>query len=100
MGRCFILDTRGMNGTGLMGAQYSLPWSAVEVEGTRGPITFSRTPGISVWQWTWPPIQVVDRDPAQIDRFRVLQSLDDERWLRRSTRGLGPAARRGAPAGS
>ena len=53
-------------------------WSAVRVEGTRGPITFSRTPGISVWQWTWPPIQVVDRDPAQIDRFRVLRSLDDE----------------------
>ena len=25
-------------------------------------------PGISVWQWTWPPIQVVDRDPAQLDR--------------------------------
>jgi len=48
-------------------------WSAVRVEGTRGPITFSRTPGISVWQWMWPPIQVVDRDPAQIDRFRVLR---------------------------
>ncbi|MDA0174056.1 ABC transporter substrate-binding protein [Solirubrobacter taibaiensis] len=53
-------------------------WSDVAVEGTRGPVTFSRTPGISVWQWTWPPIQVVDRDPAQLDRFRVLRSLDDE----------------------
>ena len=49
-------------------------WSGVAVDGTRGPITFSRTPGISVWQWTWPPIQVVDRDPAQPDRFRVLRS--------------------------
>jgi ABC-type branched-subunit amino acid transport system substrate-binding protein len=48
-------------------------WSRVAVEGTRGRITFSRTPGISVWQWAWPPIQVVDRDPAQPDRFRVLR---------------------------
>jgi hypothetical protein len=46
-------------------------WSRVAVEGTRGPIRFSRTPGISVWQWTWPPVQVVDRDPAQPDRFRI-----------------------------
>lgn len=42
------------------------------VSGTRGQIQFSRTPGISVWQWAWPPVQVVDRDPAQ--RFRVLHS--------------------------
>lgn len=47
-------------------------WSRVAVEGTRGKITFSRTPGISVWQWAWPPVQVVDRDPDQSDRFRVL----------------------------
>ena len=52
-------------------------WSDVAVAGTRGPITFSRTPGISVWQWTWPPIQVVDRDPAQPDRFRVLRSCSN-----------------------
>ena len=44
----------------------------VAVEGTRGLIRFSRPPGISVWQWAWPPTQVVDRDPAQPDRFRVL----------------------------
>jgi hypothetical protein len=25
-------------------------------------------------QWTWPPIQVVDRDPAEPDRFRVLHA--------------------------
>jgi ABC-type branched-subunit amino acid transport system substrate-binding protein len=49
-------------------------WPRVAVEGTRGRIGFSRTPGISVWQWTWPPIQVVDRDPAKPDRFRVLYS--------------------------
>ncbi|GHH30286.1 ABC transporter substrate-binding protein [Streptomyces lanatus] len=47
-------------------------WPRVAVEGTRGPIRFSRTPGISVWQWTWTPIQVVDRDPAEPDRFRIL----------------------------
>jgi hypothetical protein len=47
-------------------------WPHVAVEGTRGQIQFSRTPGISVWQWAWPPIQVVDRDPAEPDRFRIL----------------------------
>jgi len=46
-------------------------WPRVAVEGTRGQIQFSRTPGISVWQWAWTPIQVVDRDPAQLDRFRI-----------------------------
>jgi len=49
-------------------------WPSVAVDGTRGQIRFSRTPGISVWQWAWPPIQVVDRDPAAPDRFRVLHS--------------------------
>ncbi|WP_369149610.1 ABC transporter substrate-binding protein [Streptomyces sp. R44] len=49
-------------------------WPRVTVEGTRGPIRFSRAPGIGVWQWTWAPIQVVDRDPAEPDRFRVLHS--------------------------
>ncbi|MET0817207.1 MAG: ABC transporter substrate-binding protein [Solirubrobacteraceae bacterium] len=47
-------------------------WPHVAVEGTRGRIRFSRTPGISVWQWAWPPVQVVDRDPAAPDRFRIL----------------------------
>ncbi|MGX1267522.1 ABC transporter substrate-binding protein [Streptomyces phaeoluteigriseus] len=49
-------------------------WPRVAVEGTRGEIRFSRTPGISVWQWAWPPVQVVDRDPADHDRFRVLHA--------------------------
>ena len=49
-------------------------WPRVAVEGTRGQIQFSRTPGISVWQWAWPPIQVVDRDPAEPDRFRILHA--------------------------
>jgi hypothetical protein len=49
-------------------------WAHVAVEGSRGHIQFSRTPGISVWQWAWAPIQVVDRDPAQPDRFRILHA--------------------------
>jgi hypothetical protein len=49
-------------------------WPRVAVEGTRGQIQFSRTPGISVWQWAWTPIQVVDRDPAEPDRFRILHA--------------------------
>ncbi|MEV6412618.1 ABC transporter substrate-binding protein [Kribbella sp. NPDC051718] len=47
-------------------------WSSVAVDGTRGKIQFSRVPGISVWQWPAPPIQVADRDPTAPDRFRIL----------------------------
>jgi ABC-type branched-subunit amino acid transport system substrate-binding protein len=53
-------------------AQLANAWPDVDVEGTRGQIRFSRAPGISVWQWAWPPIQVVVRDAARPDRFRVL----------------------------
>jgi ABC-type branched-subunit amino acid transport system substrate-binding protein len=49
-------------------------WPDVAVEGTRGQIRLSRVPGVSVWQWAWPPIQVVDRDPADLNRFRVLHA--------------------------
>jgi hypothetical protein len=49
-------------------------WPRVAVEGTRGRIQFSRTPGISVWQWAWAPVQVVDRDPAEPNRFRILHA--------------------------
>jgi ABC-type branched-subunit amino acid transport system substrate-binding protein len=52
-------------------------WPRVAVEGTRGLIQFSRPPGISVWQWAWPPIQVVDRDPAQPGRFRILHATSN-----------------------
>ncbi|MER7720916.1 ABC transporter substrate-binding protein [Streptomyces flaveolus] len=55
-------------------ARIAASWPRVAVEGTRGRIRFSRTPGISVWQWTWPPVQVVDRDPARPGRFRVLHT--------------------------
>jgi hypothetical protein len=55
-------------------ARTAASWSRVAVEGTRGQIRFSRAPGISVWQWAWPPIQVVERDPAEPARFRVLHT--------------------------
>ncbi|MEU4463942.1 ABC transporter substrate-binding protein [Streptomyces sp. NPDC024017] len=55
-------------------ARIAASWPRVAVEGTRGRIQFSRTPGVSVWQWAATPIQVVDRDPAEPDRFRVLHT--------------------------
>ncbi|MGP3989791.1 ABC transporter substrate-binding protein [Streptomyces sp. 3N207] len=55
-------------------ARIAESWPRVAVEGTRGRIQFSGTPGISVWQWARPPIQVVDRDPAEPDRFRILRA--------------------------
>ncbi|MFE2326476.1 ABC transporter substrate-binding protein [Streptomyces sp. NPDC059385] len=55
-------------------ARIAESWSRVEVEGTRGRIRFSREPGIGVWQWAWPPVQVVDRDPAAPGRFRIRHS--------------------------
>jgi ABC-type branched-subunit amino acid transport system substrate-binding protein len=55
-------------------ARIAESWPNVDVEGTRGQIRFSRTPGISVWQWAWAPITVVDRDPAKPDRFRILHA--------------------------
>lgn len=53
-------------------ARIAEAWPSVAVDGTRGPIRFTRVPGIGVWQWAWPPVQVVDRDPADPDRIRVL----------------------------
>lgn len=55
-------------------ARIAASWPHVAVEGTRGRIQFSRTPGVSVWQWARIPIQVVDRDPEGPDRFRTLHT--------------------------
>jgi ABC-type branched-subunit amino acid transport system substrate-binding protein len=55
-------------------ARMAESWPRAAVEGTRGQIQFSRTPGISVWQWAWAPTQVADRDPAEPGRFRVLHA--------------------------
>ncbi|MFJ8806493.1 ABC transporter substrate-binding protein [Streptomyces sp. NPDC102490] len=65
-----VLRSHGTDRAGIADA-----WASVQVEGTRGRIRFSRTPDIGVWQWVWAPVQVVDRDPARPDRFRVLRSV-------------------------
>lgn len=59
---------------GVHRARIAEAWPRVAVEGTRGPIRFSRPPGASVWQAVGTPVQVVDRDPAHPDRFRVLHT--------------------------
>ncbi|MGW1716352.1 ABC transporter substrate-binding protein [Streptomyces sp. NPDC002156] len=59
------------------GTDRAASWASVAVEGTRGRIQFSRTPGSSVWQWDRPPVQVVDREAAKPDepaRFRILHA--------------------------
>jgi ABC-type branched-subunit amino acid transport system substrate-binding protein len=55
-------------------ARIAASWPGVAVDGSRGRIRFSRPPGVSVWQWAWPAVQVVDRDPAEPGRFRVLHT--------------------------
>jgi ABC-type branched-subunit amino acid transport system substrate-binding protein len=59
-----MLRSHGADRAGLASA-----WASVAVEGTRGQIQFSRTPGISVWQWAWPPVQVMARDAGEPSRF-------------------------------
>ncbi|MGV9310598.1 ABC transporter substrate-binding protein [Streptomyces sp. NPDC003691] len=60
------------HGTGR--AAVAAAWARTAVEGTRGTVALTRTPGIGVRQWAWPPVQVVDRDPAAPGRFRVLRN--------------------------
>ncbi|MGW8375045.1 ABC transporter substrate-binding protein [Streptomyces sp. ODS28] len=70
-----VLRSQGSRGEGGVDrARTAASWPHVEVQGTRGTITFSRTPTSSAWQWTWPPVQIADRDPARPDRFRVLHT--------------------------
>ncbi len=64
-----VLRSHGTDRARIAGA-----WPHVAVEGTRGPIRFSRTPGIGVWQWAWAAVQVVDRDPGDLDRLRILHA--------------------------
>jgi hypothetical protein len=64
-----VLRAHGPDRAPLAGARPN-----VAVDGTRGRIRFSRTPGTSVWRWARAPIQVVDRDPADPDRFRILHT--------------------------
>jgi ABC-type branched-subunit amino acid transport system substrate-binding protein len=62
-----VMRAHGVDRASIAGA-----WQNVAVQGTRGQIRFSRPPGITVWQWAWAPVQVVERDPAELGRFRVL----------------------------
>jgi ABC-type branched-subunit amino acid transport system substrate-binding protein len=55
-------------------ARWADGWSRVAVQGTRGQIRFSRVPGIGVWQWAWPPVQVVAREAGDPRRFRILHA--------------------------
>ena len=64
-----VLRSHGTDRAAIAGS-----WPGLVVEGTRGPIEFSRVPGIGVRQWAWSPIRVVDRDPAEPDRFRTLHT--------------------------
>ncbi|WP_042374777.1 ABC transporter substrate-binding protein [Streptacidiphilus neutrinimicus] len=61
-------------GAGPDGNGAAVTWAEVAVAGTRGAIRFSRRPGVGVWQWAWPPVRIVDRDPENLDRFRVLHT--------------------------
>lgn len=47
-------------------------FAEISTEGNRGVIEFSRAPGTTVWQWLQAPIQIVDRNPVAVARFRIL----------------------------
>lgn len=64
-----VLRTHGVDRAGVAAA-----WSRVATPGTRGTVRFSRPDGSGVWQWAWPPVRVVDRDPGRPDRYRVLRT--------------------------
>ncbi|MFF7329799.1 ABC transporter substrate-binding protein [Streptomyces sp. NPDC008150] len=63
-----------LRSSGACGAGDAGFWSRAAVEGTRGRIEFTSASGIGVRQWVWAPVQVVGRDPAAPDNFRVLHS--------------------------
>jgi hypothetical protein len=64
-----LAEAMRSHGTGR--ARIAESWSSIAVDGTRGIISFSRVTGTGVWQWARPPVQVVDRDPASPDSFRI-----------------------------
>jgi ABC-type branched-subunit amino acid transport system substrate-binding protein len=49
-------------------------WSELVVSGTRGEITFSKPAGMRVWQWMWPPIQVVQEALGARGKLVVLSA--------------------------
>ena len=46
------------------------------VAGSRGQIRFTRVPGVSVWQWAWPPIQIAAR--VQTEGPRAIAVLREQ----------------------
>ena len=59
----------------------------VKVPGTRGLLQFSRTPGVGVLQWVWPPVQVAAyTDASQRDCITVLREEHLGAIDRRQTR--------------
>ena len=61
------------------GADQALHDRILAARGRRRPRADPVLPrsGISVWQWAWAPVQVVDRDPMEPDRFRILHTGSD-----------------------
>lgn len=47
-------------------------WSLVTLNGTRGAISLTKNAHANLWQWQEAPIQIVDRNPANHNQFRVL----------------------------
>ncbi|WP_232828437.1 ABC transporter substrate-binding protein [Kribbella monticola] len=64
-----LADLLRSHGTDRRGLANS--WQYVDVSGTRGRIQLTRPPGLGLWQWTYPPIQVADRDSAAVENFRI-----------------------------
>lgn len=64
-----VLRTRGTDRS-----RIAESWPLVAVEGTRGQVRFSRTPDLTIWQWTWPAIQITDRAPTDPTQFRTLHT--------------------------
>jgi ABC-type branched-subunit amino acid transport system substrate-binding protein len=65
-----MIRVSGANRAGIMEL-----WPSIVVEGSRGQIQFSRVTGISIWQWASAPIQIVDRDPAHPECYRVRHTV-------------------------
>lgn len=47
-------------------------WPGVRIDGTRGSIRLRRSEGSNVWQWEDAPVQIADRNPADVEAFRIL----------------------------
>jgi len=50
-------------------------WMGAEVEGSRGRISLSRSAAGKIWQWEGAPVQIADRDPLDIEHYRILEAV-------------------------